>query len=404
MKKSTLYLKALSNLVIYAVAIALIVIFVPKLIVFFMPFVIGLIVSALANPPIKFFEEKVKFKRKASSAIFIVLILAIIISAGYGIVVFLVNQGMGLVQSIPGKWSSWQKSFDSIEKNFDNLTKNLPAELRAPFENFGDSFREALAGFISSLGSSDKASSMINSVSNGIGSVANVLIGIIMTVLSAYFFTVEHNSLIGYMDKYLPKTAYSKCMAAYRGLKNAIGGYFKAQLQIELWVYVVTVIGLLILRVDYAVVIALGIAFLDLLPFFGAGLIMVPWGVIALVNHDYFIGIGMFITWGVGQLVRQLIQPKIVGDNVGVAPLPTLILLYIGYKFMGVFGMVVALPIAMIVISLYKEGLFVNLIRSFRILCECISSFRRLPAIESADKVEEDSESNENGDLDGKEK
>ncbi|MBR6004521.1 MAG: sporulation integral membrane protein YtvI, partial [Lachnospiraceae bacterium] len=95
MKKSTLYVKALVNVVFYIIAAVLVAVFVPKLIIFFLPFVIGWIVAAIANPAIKFFEEKIKFKRKASSAIFIVLILAIIILALYGIIVFLINQGIG---------------------------------------------------------------------------------------------------------------------------------------------------------------------------------------------------------------------------------------------------------------------------------------------------------------------
>lgn len=386
MKDSNIYVKALVNLVLYILVLALLVVLLPKAIAFFMPFVIGLIVSAIANPPVKFFEEKVKVKRKATSAIFIILVIALIIFAGYGIVVFLVNQLIGLVQSLPEKWPQWQRSLDGFGSGFNNLTKNLPADLREPINNIGQSVRESLAGFIAGLGSSDSTSSVISGISTGIGSVANVLVGIIMAVLSSYFFTTEHNALAGSIQMHMSEGAYSKINAAYRGLKNAIGGYFKAQFQIEVWVYVVTVIGLLIMRVDFAVVIALGIAILDLLPFFGAGLVMIPWSVLGFVNHDYFLAVGMLITWGVGQLVRQLIQPKIVGDNIGVAPLPTLFLLFIGYKLMGVFGMVIAVPVAMIFISLYDEGVFDTFICSAKILWSGISKFRKLPDKEEQEK------------------
>ena len=96
----------------------------------------------------------------------------------------------------------------------------------------------------------------------------------------------------------------------------------------------------------------------------------------------------MLITWGIGQLVRQLIQPKIVGDKVGVAPLPTLVLLFLGYKFWSVFGMVVAVPIAMIFISLYQEGVFDNLVDSIKILREGLASFITLPGKENKEKEE----------------
>lgn len=379
MKKSTLYLKAGTNVLLYIIVAILTIIFFPKLFVFFMPFVIGWVVSAIANPPVKFLEEKIKFKRKATSAIVIVLIIALIIAAGYGIVVFLVNQCIGFVESIPEKWESWSKSFETFGNNFNNTFKKLPAELREPLNEFGETIKNALANWVQNLGSGNGESSLMSGISSGLGSVAGILVGIIMCVLSAYFFTVEHNNLAEKMEKNLPEHAYSKFLAAYRGLKNAVGGYFKAQLQIELWVYLITVIGLLILGIDYAVIIALGIAILDFLPFFGAGLVMVPWAVIGFVNGNYFLAIGMLITWGVGQTVRQLIQPKIVGDKVGVAPLPTLILLFLGYKFWNLFGMVIAVPIAMIFISLYEEGVFDTFITSLKILWKGVSEFRKLP-------------------------
>lgn len=379
MSKASLYVKSLVNVVLYVVILTLVIIFLPKLFVFFMPFVIGWLVSAIANPAVKLFEEKIKFKRKASSAVMIVLILAVIISLGYGIMVFLVNQGIGFVSSLPDKWNDWQNTLDNFGNDFNKLFKNLPKELREPFNDFGKSIKEWLYSFIAGIGSGEKTDSVIASISSGIGNAANVLIGIIMGVLSAYFFTVEHNSIASSLEKKVSESVYTKINAAYRGLKKAIGGYFKAQLQIELFVYVITVVGLLILRVDYAVIIALGIAFLDFLPFFGAGIIMVPWAIIGFANENYFLGIGMFITWGVGQLVRQLIQPRFVGANVGFKPLPTLILLFLGFKWKGVFGMVIAVPIAMIFVALYEEKVFETFIRSVKILWSGFQEFRKLP-------------------------
>ena len=83
---------------------------------------------------------------------------------------------------------------------------------------------------------------------------------------------------------------------------------------------------------NYFALIALGIAFLDFLPFFGTGTVLIPWAIIRILTADYKIAIGLLIIWGGGQLARQLIQPKIVGDSMGVAPLPTLFLLFIGYR------------------------------------------------------------------------
>ena len=132
------------------------------------------------------------------------------------------------------------------------------------------------------------------------------------------------------------------------------------------------------MRVDYALLIAVGVAFLDLLPFFGTGTVLIPWAIIKLFNADYMIAIGLLIIWGVGQLARQLIQPKIVGDSIGVPPLPTLFLLFVGYKVAGVIGMILAVPIGIIIYTMYQEGAFDTSVNSLKILVAGINRFRKL--------------------------
>lgn len=163
-----------------------------------------------------------------------------------------------------------------------------------------------------------------------------------------------------------------------RSFKRAVGGYFKAQFRIEIWMYLLLVLGLWILKVNYAFLIALGIAFLDFLPVFGTGTVLMPWAVIKILSADYRMAIGLMIIWCGGQLARQIIQPKIVGDSIGVAPVPTLFLLFIGYKMAGVFGMIIAVPIGIIFINMYEEGVFDTTKNSIRILVAGINSFRRL--------------------------
>lgn len=88
--------------------------------------------------------------------------------------------------------------------------------------------------------------------------------------------------------------------------------------------------------------------------------------------------IGLVVTWAVSQLVRQLIQPKLVGDSIGLEPIPTLILLYIGFRIGGAFGLIIAVPIGMIIINLYRAGMFSNFVKSVKILTREANAFRRI--------------------------
>ena len=132
------------------------------------------------------------------------------------------------------------------------------------------------------------------------------------------------------------------------------------------------------MKVRYAFIIAIGVAILDLLPFFGTGTVLLPWAAIKFISGDYTTVIGLLLIWGVGQLARQIIQPKIVGDSVGLAPIPTIILLYVGYKAAGVIGMIIAVPIGIIIVNMYEEGVFDTTINSLKVLYAGISNFRHL--------------------------
>ena len=110
-------------------------------------------------------------------------------------------------------------------------------------------------------------------------------------------------------------------------------------------------VGFLILGIDYSFVLAILIAVLDILPVLGTAVVLAPWGIILLLMKNYFLGVGMLILLLIISIVRQIIEPKILGDSFGVHPLVSLITLYIGLKLFGVVGMVLLPMIVMIVLS-----------------------------------------------------
>ena len=153
-------------------------------------------------------------------------------------------------------------------------------------------------------------------------------------------------------------------------MKQAFGGYFKAQFFIEIRIYVLILIGLFILRIDYSFLIALAIAFLDFLPFFGSGAVFWPWAIIKLLGGDYVRAIGFLIIWGVGQIVRQLIQPKIMGDSIGMEPIPTLLA--------GVGGMIIAIPVGILLQNMNEAGIFDTPKMCVKLLIANLNDYRKL--------------------------
>lgn len=395
------YIKAILNL-LTAIAVVLVILFVlPKVIMFFIPFVIGWIISLIATPIVKFFEEKLKIKRKAGSVIVIVLVLAIVIAIVYGIGYFLVVQLIGFIKDFPAIWASICAEFEKIGNSLSGVYSKLPVNVQSALNGAIESGEKYFGNI--SFGT-NKVEGEPSAFSSFVSGIPDVIMGIIMALLSSYLFVAEKDYVGNASKRYLPKSVVANLDIIKRSVKNAIGGYMKAQLKIEFWVYLVTTIGFLIVRVKYAVLIALFVCFMDFLPVFGAGTVMVPWALIKIFDKDYKLAIGLLIIWGLGQLIRNIIQPKIVGDSVGISPIPTLFLLFIGYKFLGVLGMIVAMPVGIILKNLYDEGAFDATLESLGILVAGFNDFRKLQKADRAilgtdssdDNSEEDTHLNEN--------
>lgn len=367
------YLKVLLNLAIALVVLLLCIFLVPKVFIFFMPFVIGYLIALIASPLVRFFEEKLKVRRKAGTAVVIIAVIGLVVLGMYLLGSKLVQEAIGFAEALPVMWSGLEADIREIGDKLSVLYARFPLNFQETMQKAAEALSNYVGDLIGRIGSPT-----IEAVGNFAKQIPSILIAVIMTLLSAYFFVAEKHTLSKFFEDYMPKSLRSRFLLMKRSLTRAVGGYLKAQLRIEVWMYLLLVIGFTILQVDYALLIALGVAFLDLLPFFGTGTVLVPWTIIKLLSGDYTMAIGLMIIWGVGQLARQLIQPKIVGDSIGMAPLPTLFLLFVGYKVAGVIGMILAVPIGIIIYTMYQEGAFDTTVNSLKILIAGVNQFRRL--------------------------
>lgn len=372
-KSNRKYLKVLLNLTIAGIILLLVIILLPRVLMFFLPFIVGYIIALIASPLVKFFEEKIKIRRKAGTVVVIIAVLALVISVVYFIGAKLIQQVIGLTTALPDMWNSMEADFKQIGANLDVFLNRLPADVQETMDKIAAQMDSLVADLLSGI-----STPTISAVGSFAKQLPNMIIAVIMCLLSAYFFVSEKDYMSDFVRKHMPASILNRWDLLKRSLKRAVGGYFKAQFKIEIFVYLELLIGLSVLGVDYAILIALGIAALDFLPFFGTGAVMVPWAIIKFLSADYKMTIGLLIIWGGGQLLRQVIQPKIVGDSIGVAPIPTLFLLYIGYRAGGVIGMILAVPVGIILQNMNEEGLFDTTKNSIRILIAGVNNFRRL--------------------------
>ncbi|MCI9296006.1 MAG: sporulation integral membrane protein YtvI [Lachnospiraceae bacterium] len=374
MKQETrAYCKALANIILALIGVVVLITVVPRVLSFFMPFVVAWIIALLASPMVKFLEDKLRIKRKAGTACVIIAVIALIILIGYGIAAFLIDQIQGLMHDLPDIWEGLQIQIDEISRSFSRLAASLPKDVQESWAYFFENVETSLGEWVAGLGTPS-----MSWLGNMAKQLPNLFVAVIMCLVAAFAFTAERTNMRNFMQDYMPETLKKYWDMIQVSLSGAVGGYLKAQLKIEFWIYLILTAGLFILRIDYAPVLAIFIAVLDFLPVFGTGTILCPWIVFEIFSRDYKLAVGLAVIWGISQIVRQMIQPKIMGDSMGMHTLPTVFLLYIGYKVSGIFGMIVAVPIGIIFVNMYQAGVFDTIVNSFRILGAGLKRFRHL--------------------------
>lgn len=366
------YLRCVVNILLHIIGVVLVFALVPKLLVFFMPFVVGWLIALLANPLVRFMERRLKMVRKHSSMLIIITAIALVVVGGYFALTAIVRELYGFITMLPNIYGSFLQDLEEIRKNLQGVSARFPLPLREGAANLTDSLTGALGDLIGAVGKPTVAAA---------GTVArnipNALIHVIFAILSAYFFIAERDKIVQAVRERIPDWIREKWHFITEKFRKAIGGYFKAQFKIMGVVALILFVGFLILRIHYAILLAVLIAVLDFLPFFGTGTALIPWAVLKVLSADYQFAVGLIIIYLVSQLVRQVIQPKIVGDSIGLNPLSTLFFMFIGYKVSNIFGMIIAVPIGMILVSLYQAGAFGDVIADVRELAKGLDEFRR---------------------------
>ncbi len=373
MKQSVKYLKILCNLVVFALIVFCIIFIVPKFIVFFMPFVIGFILSLIANPLVRFLEKKLSIKRKYGTFLTIVLVIAALVLACYGTGMLLVVGIRSFMEYLPTMYENAGIELNTALNQLQSLLHKIPALSKVDVGEIGVMLQELLGSLVS-----DYKGPTVSAIGGIATSIPDILVSVIMGLLATYFFIADRDRLIKALRQHIPISVQEKSMLIYGHMLHAVVGYFKAQFKIMFVIYIVITIGLMIIRVNFAWLIGFGIAFLDMLPVFGTGTVLLPWAVIKIFSGNITTAVGMLILYAVSQIMHQLIQPKLVGESIGLDAFKTLFFMYIGYKLKGVIGMIIAIPIGMILGSFYEAGAFDGLIWCIEEIVKDIKEFCRI--------------------------
>lgn len=372
-EKTLLYIKIVVNLILCTLTAVLVFWLGPKLISFFLPFVIAIIVSAIANPLVNFLEKKVKILRKHSSAVIIILVLAVLFAVIY-LLIWGILQG---IQSLFGEMDNIIATFLSFLDEFRlalaNLSIALPDSLHETIQALDTSIETTLTVFATDL----MEQINLSAAGSYLNSALNLLILIIISILATYFVMIDRNQLALIISRAVPTSIQQYYHVVMDNIKTAVGGYLKTQFKLMIIIMLALFVGFKLLNVEYALLLAFITAILDFLPVFGTGTIIGPWVVFKIISGDYLYAVFLVIIYLVCLLLKQLLQPKIMGDSVGISPLYALFFMFVGYRINGIIGMIIGIPVGMILLSFYRAGFFNRILKGFKIIIHDINEFRK---------------------------
>ena len=337
------YSRIIKNCLVFLLGIAILY-FSVKLSIFYLPFLIGYVISVLIEPLISFVKKHTNFTRKTSSIIVLILVFSILIGLlSWGIIV-LFNE----VSNFLGDMNYY---FDKI-MSISNFVMEKLSQFHFP-ENINSILQNNLTDILGSISSWIKG--YLNNILKSISSAPKIFIYAVITILATFFISSDKFYILDRLEHHIPKKWVGKLRVHLADIMGTLGQYLKAEATLVLISFVTVTIGLHILffmgmKISYPLLMAVFIGFVDALPILGAGTVFIPWIFIEFINSNNGLALSLLGIYFLTIVLRQLLEPKLVSKGIGIHPIFTLIAMYTGFKLIGILGLLIG-PIFLVVLK-----------------------------------------------------
>ena len=321
----------------YITLVALAILGIKFVLPILLPFILAAIVAAILKPPINSLETRLNIKRNIISFCLVTLVLLVLISF-IGLIFYSIYDWLSdtleylpeLLPTLTGFTESVTDSFailgESMPKSVQNMIMQLP---NRAIEGATDWITGALSSFAKGLPDS--------------------FITIFITILSSYLITRDYNKLSNFVEKTVSENLYNNILKTKQIVSTKIVGIIKSYSIITLLTFLQLYVGFLVLNIKHATAIAAITALVDLLPILGVGVVLVPWALVQLLLGNVSQCVGLLILYAIITVIHNIITPKIVANQIKLDSLTVLATMYIGYSFVGFWGLIFSPLIAAVI-------------------------------------------------------
>lgn len=315
------------------------------------PFILAWIIAYILNPFVNFLQKTARLPRWFAVTFSLFIFMGSMLTIVSAVITRIIIEVFNLSQLLEGSIGNWKRIVMGFVDN--QRIQHFVAQLSTLYEenpNMQDTINKNIEKTAQTVTNavSDVITSLFNSILHILSSLPNIATILMVILLSVFFISKDWVRLMEWVKKWIPHRARQPAGMVWADLQKALYGYVRAQFIIVSMTAIVVMIGLLVIRVPYAITIGLLIGLLDLLPYLGVGAAMIPWIVYTFISGNDSLGIALSILYCVILVARQIIEPKVLATSVGLNPFATLIVMYVGLQLFGVLGLIIG-PVTLVI-------------------------------------------------------
>lgn len=315
------------------------------------PLILALLTALMIDPLVKLVERKFKWKRKLSVITVFCLVILLVAVGTYYTVTSLIGRIVQFTKDAPDYLNSLSVAWIDIQEKIFMYTSGLPSDIVSATQ---EQLTTALTSFKTSLLELVSYEKIIGLAAE----IPNFLVSFIVFLIALFLFMLELPQLKRSVFNRLTSQTAEKVRYMTTRLNATIIGFIKAQLLVSLIILAVAFIGLLVIIPKYAVVMALIIWIIDIIPILGSIIVLAPWSIYEFISGDAVMGTKLAILAIVLLVIRRTVEPKVMGSQIGLSPLPTLIGMFIGLKLFGVLGFFIGPMVVILFTTAIEAGIF----------------------------------------------
>ncbi len=315
-----------------------------------LPFLLGLAIALATEPLVGLCTRHLRMPRMAATALAVTAMLIMVLTLLTLLLSALLRQLGQLAGVLPEMAQTVQLGLVSLEDSLLTLVRRAPDGMQRMmtqwvlniFHNSGQ-WSEALVSHLPGI-----ATSILGRIPNG-------ALTLFTMVISAYMISARLPALRGSLSRRVPQRWQEKVFPTLGKLRHCLSRWLAAQARLCAIAFAIMALGLLLLRVPYAPVWALGIAVVDALPVLGSGTVLIPWALVCFLQGSSGRAIGLLAVYVLVTVARSILEPKLLGKELGLDPLLTLVAMYAGFRLWGVLGMILSPMVAVVSTELVKS-------------------------------------------------